>query len=303
MNKIKWYIIISGLLQMLSVVTSSAQQAPLSIQYMFNTLTINPAFSGYHGNADITFSGQGQANGIEGAPTTMMFTADTPLNNEKIGIGVTFVNDKIGSTTSNSLFGNYSFKLISQNKNSYSSWGFLPTSLSLGIRAGVTFIKEDLQQLGTGSDPNFFENTNITIPTFGFGIYYSKNHFYAGISSPQLLKNNRDNLNLNRHYYFNTGLMLKLNRDWLFKPNGLMKYVEGAPSQLDANMIFSYRNVFDVGMGYRSASSINFLAGFTVSNHLRVVYFYNPPVENNLINAHSLLVNLRLGTGFGKYKN
>lgn len=84
MNKIKEYLIISWLL-LLSVGLCNAQQQPISSQYMYNTLIVNPAFAGYYSEVDFTFSSEGQLNGIEGAPATTIFTASIPFN--KVGWG------------------------------------------------------------------------------------------------------------------------------------------------------------------------------------------------------------------------
>lgn len=286
---ITWFVLVS-------VGACVAQQQPINSQYMLNTLTINPAFAGYYDQVDFTFSGQGQLNGIEGSPSTAMFTMSLPF--KKIGIGATFINDKAGPTVSNSIRGSYAFKLISRNRNSYTNSGFFPTNLSLALEAGLTMRKEDLLQLGAVNDPNFSQNLNTVIPIFGVGIYYSKRNFYIGASSPQLLTGGEENIN--RHYYLNGGIVLKLDKNWLLKPNGLIKYVMGAPLQFDVNGIFSYRSKFDIGLGYRSASSINFLAGFTVSKHIRIVYSYTPPTQNVLLNTNSLLLNVRLGKGFDR---
>jgi len=296
MNKLKIHLIITWF-TLVSVEVCKAQQQPINSQYMYNTLTINPAFAGYYDQVDFTFSGQGQLNGVEGAPSSAMFTMSLPF--KKIGIGATFINDRVGPIVSNSIRGSYAFKLISKNKNSYTNSGFFPTTLSLALEGGLTMRKEDLLQLNAFNDPNFAQNINTVIPTFGVGIYYSKNNFYIGASSPQLLVGNDEGA-LNRHYYLNGGFVLELNRDWLLKPNGLIKYTEGAPLQFDINGIFSYQSKFDIGLGYRSASAINFLAGFTVSNHIRIVYSYNPPTQNVLLNTNSLLLNVRLGKGFTK---
>ena len=293
MHNVKRLLIISWFV-LVTVGVSQGQQQPVNSQYMFNTLTINPAFAGYYDQVDFMLSSQGQLNGMEGAPSSTIFTANIPFN--KIGVGATFINDKAGPTISNSINGSYAFKIVSKNKNSYTESGFFPTKLSIALNGGLTLIKEDLLQLGAGNDPNFSQNTSLAIPTFGFGAYYSKRNFYVGISAPQLLVGNGDELN--RHFYLNGGIVFQLDKNWLLKPNGLIKYVQGAPIQFDVNSIFSYRRKFDFGIGYRSATTINFLAGFTASKHIRIVYFYTPPTQNVLLNTHSLLLNIRLGNGF-----
>lgn len=167
----------------------------------------------------------------------------------------------------------------------------------MALVGGLNLIREDLLQLGVINDPHFDQNTRFAIPSLGFGAHYSKRNFYIGFSLPQLLVGNSEEAN--RNYFINAGTVFRLDRNWLLKSNGLIKYVVGAPVQFDVNSIFSYRRRFDIGIGYRSLSSLNFLTGFTISKNIRIVYFYSIPTQAIPLNTHSLLLNVRIRKGFG----
>ena len=64
--------------------------------------------------------------GIEGAPSTQSFNAHTPLRNNKIGVGMSLINDKIGVSNKLNLYGSGSYRLkLSESMN-----------LQFGLQAG-----------------------------------------------------------------------------------------------------------------------------------------------------------------------
>src|ERR1700733_6995334 len=88
-----------------------AQQDGLFSQYMFNTMLINPAYAGSRDVISLNALYRKQWVNVPGAPETMTFSADAPLKKEKMGIGLTMFNDKIGVTNSTGFYGNYAYRL------------------------------------------------------------------------------------------------------------------------------------------------------------------------------------------------
>jgi hypothetical protein len=85
----------------------------------------------------------------------------------------------------------------------------------------------------------------------------------------------------------------------LITPSTLVKYVSGAPTQVDINLTASYKNKFEIGGGYRTDSSMSFLAGFYFFNNFRLVYNYNQALINTPIsNTHGIVLSYRFGKGF-----
>lgn len=163
---------------------------------------------------------------------------------------------------------------------------------------------ENLLELGIQNDPNFANNINTIIPTLGIGIFYNREHIYVGLSAPNLLGDSlssEDNINIESPYYVYAGSRFFATRfkEVMINPSVLIKYVSGAPTQADFNTKINYKNKFEVGAGYRTNSSMNFLAGFHISNHIRVLYNYNKALKNTPIgNSHGIVLNFHLGNGF-----
>jgi len=74
-----------------------AQQDPLYSQYMLNPLLINPSYAGLNNNFNAMVGYRMQWTGLEGQPHTLNASAHTSLVNNKIGLGILFVNDRIGN--------------------------------------------------------------------------------------------------------------------------------------------------------------------------------------------------------------
>ena len=72
-----------------------AQQEASFSQYMFNQQAVNPAYVGAQDFTQITLLNHTQWINLEGAPETQALSAGTRLS-DKIGIGISAVNDKIG---------------------------------------------------------------------------------------------------------------------------------------------------------------------------------------------------------------
>src|SRR5680860_102416 len=79
--------------------TANAQQDAQYTQYMFNTMSVNPAYAGSRGQLSIAGLYRSQWVGLEGAPQTFTFNLHSPIRNSNVGYGVSVVNDKIGDGT------------------------------------------------------------------------------------------------------------------------------------------------------------------------------------------------------------
>ena len=86
---------ITALLALVSF-SAFAQQDAQYTQYMYNPININPAYAGSRGSLSIFGLHRSQWAGLEGAPSTTALSANTPFQNSKVGLGVSFVNDRLG---------------------------------------------------------------------------------------------------------------------------------------------------------------------------------------------------------------
>ncbi|MGA9589787.1 MAG: type IX secretion system membrane protein PorP/SprF, partial [Salegentibacter sp.] len=60
------------------------QQLPQFTQYMYNTISINPAYAGSRDGFSLTLLNRNQWVGLEGAPVTQTLSVNSPLRNDKV---------------------------------------------------------------------------------------------------------------------------------------------------------------------------------------------------------------------------
>ena len=163
------------------VETASAQQDPMFTQYMFNTLSINPAYAGSADRLTAVALHRSQWVNFTGSPTTQTITVHSPLKNENISVGGSIVNDAHGPVKQTGVYLDASYRIFMGNKR-----------LAFGLKAGSNFFSANLLDLNPFmQDDNTF-SSNIKgkpLPNFGFGVMYYSKRFYVGASMPKLLKN------------------------------------------------------------------------------------------------------------------
>ncbi|WP_343613737.1 type IX secretion system membrane protein PorP/SprF [Flavobacterium sp.] len=282
-----------------------AQQTPVFSSYNYNTVLINPAHAGYYADLDLAMTTNGYFNSVEGSPKNFDLSVNKLTWGEKIGLAAGISHDQIGVTNTTNFFTSYSYKIYYDSDYKYGKWwAYDPNIISFGVTAGAMIYNENLTQLGIENDPKFQENVNSFTPTFRVGFLYNRDHIYFGLSSPNLLNsafNSSNNTNLKNVYYSYLGYKFFTNRfeEVLINPSLLFKYVEGAPFQADLNLLINYKNKVEFGGGYRTSKTLNFLAGFHLSDNFRVICTYNKSIDNVVIpDTFGLVLNYRAGKGF-----
>jgi type IX secretion system PorP/SprF family membrane protein len=284
-------LIVLSAICLLCEINAFAQQDAMYSQYMFNGLAINPAYAGSRSVLSATglFRRQWAGKKIEGAPITETFTIDAPLPKRKTGLGLNVVNDKIGVTNSLALDLVYAYRI---KINRYKT-------LSLGLQAGIWQYRANFTDINLSrdltlqQDEAFQNNINRWDPNFGFGAYYYTKIFYAGLSFPHLLNSKliskQDNANSAygylsdsekarqfRHAFFTMGYLMKFTKKYLkLKPSILIKYVYGAPIELDLNANLWFYEKYSVGLSVRTADAVALLLEAQASKQWRFGYSYD----------------------------
>lgn len=270
---------------LLSVSTAFSQQLPQFTQYMFNTISINPAYAGSRETFSAVGLHRSQWVGLEGGPETQTLSIHTPLRNEKIGLGLSFINDKLGYENFSYIYGDFSYTIQTG----------VESKLAFGIKGGFTHYNLDEELLNDPSvvnDPFFNDVSNRWSPNIGAGLYWHTNRWYLGLSAPRILNTDYnkgrngsiDYVALERiSYYVTGGYVFDLSENTKLKPSVLLKATNGAPLSFDISANFLFNETFWVGAGYRineSAAAIGGIADFQVSKQLRIGYAYEYPISD-----------------------
>jgi len=276
-----------------------SQQESQYTQYMYNTITVNPAYAGSRGMLSFTGIYRTQWIGLEGAPETMAFSLNSPIGIRGVGIGLSFTGDRIGPSTENMVTADFSYTILLERD----------TKLSFGIKGGFNSIDVDLSRLNpeTINDPQLTD-VNRMAPVIGTGIYLHSDKWYLGLSSPNFLETEYyDDVQVSTateksHFYFIGGYVVDLSQNLKFKPAVLAKAVKGAPLALDlsANLLFNKR--FTLGAAYRLDAAVSALAGFQITDQLMLGYAYDydtTDLGNYNSGSHEIFLRFELGTRQG----
>jgi type IX secretion system PorP/SprF family membrane protein len=261
-----------------SIEFTNAQQLPQFTQYMYNTIAVNPAYAGSRQALSIVALNRNQWAGFDGGPQTQTLSIHSPLRNEKVGLGLSLINDKTGFENFTYVYGDFSYT-IDVNDD---------TKLSFGLKAGMTYYKlaEELYNSSeVNQDPYFDERLNRWNSNFGAGILFHSDKWYLGLSVPKIinhdLNNNTEYAALETvHFYGIGGYVFDLSDNIKLKPSFLFKYTEGAPfsTDLSANLLFNEK--FWIGGSYRfngDQRDLGALVDFQVTDQFRVGYTYEIP--------------------------
>ena len=245
------------------ILQSVAQQNIQFTQYVFNALSVNPAYAGYKEAWYLQATQRMQWIGLAGAPRTSQVSIDGVTDNaaKKTGLGLQLTIDELGAQSATSLYVNYAYRLQINNDDT--------RRLCFGLAAGVTQYGID----GTILEPVNEDDPALTsdykynyIPDIRFGVYYNCPKWYIGLSILDMLSGEKSNSIFNwdidstqnimrkRHSYLIAGTIFDFSKDIKFRPGILIKSDFKGPVSWDLNALFIFENHFLVGGSYRTAA-------------------------------------------------
>ena len=305
---------------------TQAQQNIQFTQYIFNSMSVNPAYTGYKEEWFGQLGLRSQWVGLEGAPQTGSLSIDGIVDpiNKRHGLGFQITADKLGPQAATAAYANYAFRLRLNEEDTQ--------RLSFGIGAGFTQYSLD----GAILDPVEGSDQVIPagkignwVPDVRFGVYYYNPKWYAGVSVMDLLSGDQsnnvfrwdntttDNIRRKRHLYFIGGALFNFGKGLDFRPSLLVKEDFKGPTSLDVNAMFIFGQRFWLGAGWRTGVTVfereysrvsgNSLGGrnsfsaitqIYVTNALRIGYSYDH-IVSSLSNVQNGSHEITLGVTFG----
>jgi type IX secretion system PorP/SprF family membrane protein len=168
-----------------------------------------------------------------GAPRTATFSIDAPVG-RSVGLGFSVIHDRVGPVRENIVSGDFSYTIFTGVEG----------RLAFGLKAGVRSFN-----IGTLTtiDP---DPINVPIdrvsPIVGAGVFYYTDRFYAGFSSPNLLKTKYDDrdvavisdANDSAPFYLTSGYVFDITDNIKLKPSTMLKMASGSPIAIDYQQIY-----------------------------------------------------------------
>jgi type IX secretion system PorP/SprF family membrane protein len=283
---IKQFLILFMLCFSLSVF---AQQEPIFSMYQYNMSVINPAYTGTEEQTEVNLNFRTQWSGIKDSPQTQLLNISSPIN-ERIGLGLSIVNDKVFVLKETDIYADFSYKLPMG----------LNTELYLGLKAGGSMINIDLISLGI-NDPLFSEDVSKFNPNLGMGAYLKGEKYFLNLSIPGLLSTKRyekEGILVTKaadkaHIYMGGGYTFSINESIKFTPSFLGRFVESAPTSFDFTGLVSIQNKTELGITYRIDESISIITMFKYLDWMKFGYAYEhttSPIGDYNNGSHELLI-------------
>lgn len=260
------------------------QQDPQYTQYMYNTMSVNPAYAGSNGHTVITALVRTQWVGLDGAPDSQTLSYDTPIGYSGVGLGINLTNDRIGPSSEIYLDANVSYTVRTSDEG----------NLSFGLKLGGRHLGIDWSRGTARQQERAFEgNISRFLPTIGAGIYYYTDNWYIGGAIPNFLRTDHydDNQSTGNfgngdvaeerfHFFGILGYVFELSETLKFKPAALVKVVNGAPLSIDVSGNFLFNEKVTGGLAWRWDDSISALLGFQASRNFYIGFAYDLTTSN-----------------------
>ena len=260
-----------------------AQQMPLFTQYREMQGILNPAAVPYSFFTDHHFGSIGvlsrkQWIDMPNPPTTQILRGDY-FAADHTGValltGGYLINDQTGPTGFTGIYGRAA-GVISSDPDV----GGLSFGLALG---GVQYrLKTSELKLRDANDLRATEDRSQWYPDLSIGAFFyqrleNDDYVYSGISVPQMMAldfkipngSNADySLQRVRHYYATAGWYHFFGEGSFVEPSAWVKYVAGAPVNVDFNVRYQAANTFWIGAGSSLRGSIHAEAGFILGKNV-----------------------------------
>lgn len=297
-NRIKITLLACGL-----TTAAAAQQDPQFTQYMFNLLSLNPAYAGSAERVSIKALSRHQWVGFEGAPVTQTLAAHMPLPMEALGVGASFMRDEHGPVTQYGIMADVAYRLFLGND----------AKLAFGLQGGLNLFQGDFAALHPldPDDQVFQQDVSSKMdPQFGFGLMYYADRYYLGLSTPKLMRTEFfEEAQLDTvgspwetgqrpHYFFTGGYVFDLNTYLKLKPTFLVKAVEGAPISFDLSANLLFYEKFWLGAMYRHEDAVGAMAQYHFTDGLSAGYAYDfplSPMQDHSGGSHEIMIGFDFG--------
>lgn len=249
-----------------------AQQTPNFTLYNFNMNIINPAYAGSNDVPEINAAYRSQWIGVDEAPKTQTLTYSMPFKN-KLGIGISLVNDRVFVLEETSITVDVSYKLKLSGDHIF----------YFGIKSGGAFTNIDLNSVGAPTnDPLFTTNQSFFNPHLGAGGYLQHKKFYITFSSPNFLKASRNKLEDNistsaaddMPLYLGGGYTFELSQYFKLTPAVMVRSISDTPVSYDVSATLDIIDKVKTGVNYRVDETLSFYTLMSIIDKVRFGFSY-----------------------------
>lgn len=273
---IRYYLLFTGLFLGSKVLG----QADISLStHWYNRASYNPAAIARTDYMYLFSNIRMQWLGVNGAPRIYNIQGSEYIHSYRSALGLSVISDQVGATRVLNPMVMYAYRISGGGSQ----------ALSLGISGGVFSrdVNGSLFEAETTNDPSInYTNERTNRPDANVGLEYQCSRFVAGVSSTHLFsifKPTNLYLNTNHRYmyfvykntspeFFNYNLgMQVVNRHNLtvIEGNVFVRF------KRQTGLLNGPKEIFDIGLTYRTSHEMTLLFGMNVYNNIRVGYAFD----------------------------
>ncbi len=277
----------------------TAQHSPLTSQYLFNGLLINPAYAGSRDALAAEILHRQQWVGFAGAPATSIMSVHAPFAQRRMGAGIIVINDRVGVSNETGVMLSHAYRLK-----------FPHGKLAFGIGAGFTMLRANWHEVALQdmNDLPFLEPSR-TGPqaNFSAGLYYHSDRSFLGLSAPFLMSHRHgfrdDGFRMSEaradiQPMLTAGHLFALEKDIELKPSVLVRYHAQSGVQCDINTNIYFKERFGFGLSYRTSDAVVGMLEIRPGAQWRIGYAYDmgvSAIRRHHHGSHELAVQYELG--------
>ncbi|MDR3652266.1 MAG: PorP/SprF family type IX secretion system membrane protein [Paludibacter sp.] len=260
--------------------TKALAQADISMATeWYNRANYNPASIAKPDYIYLFSNVRRQWIGIDGAPTVFNVQASEYIHELHSAFGISLVSDHIGATQAINPMLTYAYRITADL-----DWSF---SMGLSIGAFSRYIDGSLFQAENISDPALYNGIERVLqPDANIGIEFQNKHFVLGVSSTHLFSYVKDStLFLNTNHRYGYAIYKNTDSELLNYNFGLQVVNRVNLTVLEGNASIRFkhatglnsgpREIFDLGITYRTSQQMTFLVGLNITPNFRVGYAYD----------------------------
>lgn len=243
--------------------------------YLFNPVSISPAFSGKTNIFQAFLTFRKEWVNIPGGPITGALNIDGSLN-KNMGIGGNIQINKAGPLTNFMANLNYAYHL-QLAKEHFLSFGVNVSLYQNSINLNDVIVGDNLDPMLQGSNKKTETYVNA-----GTSLLYSWKELNVCIGFPVLF-NNRSFYNENqythvlamdRNWLFYANYTVDFKSDWKLKLDLLYRNTQYSPWTIEFSTLVKYHDSYWLGAFYRKSNIIGITAGLAIVNSLVINYNY-----------------------------
>jgi type IX secretion system PorP/SprF family membrane protein len=295
------YILIILAITSLMTGKKALAQADISMStHWYNRANYNPASIARTEYIYVFSNIRQQWLGVDGAPKVFNLQVSEYLNDMNSAFGLSLTGEKVGLSQVCNPMLSYAYRIANDPK-----WSF-----SMGLSCGV------FARVVNGS---LFEAVNVTDPAISYelqkkispdanlGFEFQSEHYIFGFSSTHLLALNKSDvtfLNTNHRYLYllyknENPEMINYHTSLQMVNRNNLTILEGNVSirfKRVTGLIGGPRELFDIGMTYRTSRQVTLLFGLNISPDMRIGYAYDTSTSTGYLQngSHEIMVEFRI---------